>query len=122
MNGIENEPFVNLRLLKQRNLWAGSLVTFGMGFALFSSVYLLPLYLQSVQGYNAYQTGLTMLWIGLPQLLIFPVVPLLMKKVDLRVLVCFRGARLRLELFHEHRDVAGFMPARSSSGRTLFAR
>jgi DHA2 family multidrug resistance protein len=68
-------PFVNLRLLRYRNLWAGSIVTFGMGFALYGSVYLLPLYLQSVQGYDAYQTGLTMLWIGLSQLLIFPFVP-----------------------------------------------
>jgi DHA2 family multidrug resistance protein len=84
-----DEPFVKLRLLHHRNLWAGSLVTFGMGFALYSSVYLLPLYLQSVQGYDAYQTGTTMLWIGLPQLLIFPFVPWLMKKFDLRVLVCF---------------------------------
>ncbi|MGI8890445.1 MAG: DHA2 family efflux MFS transporter permease subunit [Chthoniobacterales bacterium] len=83
------KPFVNLRLLHHRNLWAGSIVTFGMGFALYSSVYLLPLYLQSVQGYNAYQTGTTLLWIGLPQLVIFPFVPLLMKKFDLRVLVCF---------------------------------
>jgi DHA2 family multidrug resistance protein len=82
-------PFVNLRLLRYRNLWAGSVVTFGMGFALYGSVYLLPLYLQSVQGYDAYQTGLTMLWIGLPQLLIFPFVPFLMKKFDLRTLVCF---------------------------------
>ncbi|HEY1581996.1 MAG TPA: DHA2 family efflux MFS transporter permease subunit [Chthoniobacterales bacterium] len=84
-----DEPFVNLRLLHYRNLWAGSVVTFGMGFALYSSVYLLPLYLQSVQGYNAYQTGLTLIWIGLPQLLIFPFVPILMKKFDLRLLVCF---------------------------------
>ncbi len=83
------EPFVNLRLLHHRNLWAGSVVTFGMGFALYSSVYLLPLYLQSVQGYDAFQTGKTMLWIGLPQLLIFPFVPFLMKKFDLRLLVCF---------------------------------
>jgi DHA2 family multidrug resistance protein len=84
-----DKPFVNLRLLRYRNLWAGSIVTFGMGFALYGSVYLLPLYLQSVQGYDAYQTGLTMIWIGLPQLLIFPAVPQLMRKFDLRALVCF---------------------------------
>jgi hypothetical protein len=31
--------FQNLRLLHQRNLWTGSVVTFGMGFALYRSVY-----------------------------------------------------------------------------------
>lgn len=80
-------PLVNLRLLKYRNLWAGSLVTFAMGLGLYGSTYILPFYLQSVQGYDALQTGETMLWIGLPQLLIFPVVPWLMKRVDLRILV-----------------------------------
>ncbi len=84
-----DEPFVNLRLLRDRNLWAGSVVIFGMGFALYGSVYLLPLYLQSVQGYDALQTGKVMLWIGLPQLLIFPIIPQLMKRFDLRLLVCF---------------------------------
>ncbi len=87
-----DEPFVNLRLLRDRNLWAGSVVIFGMGFALYGSVYLLPLYLQSVQGYDALQTGKTMLWIGLPQLFIFPIIPQLMKRFDLRVLVCFGAA------------------------------
>src|SRR5258708_26549800 len=30
-----------------------------------------------------------MIWVGLPQLLIFPLVPRLMKRFDLRALVCF---------------------------------
>ena len=82
-----DSPLVNIRLLRYRNLWAGSLVTFAMGLGLYGSTYILPFYLQSVQGYDAFQTGETMLWIGLPQLAIFPVVPWLMKRFDLRVLV-----------------------------------
>jgi hypothetical protein len=46
--------------------------------ALYGSVYLLPQYLTIVQGYSAFQTGLAMVWIGLPQLVIFPFVPKLM--------------------------------------------
>src|SRR5262245_41532343 len=30
-----------------------------------------------------------MIWVGLPQLLVFPFVPRLMRRFDLRVLVCF---------------------------------
>jgi DHA2 family multidrug resistance protein len=52
-------------------------------------VYLLPLYLGEVQGYSPLQIGETLIWVGLPQLLIFPVLPILMKKVDVRILVSF---------------------------------
>jgi DHA2 family multidrug resistance protein len=56
---------------------------------LYGTVYLLPQYLTIVQGYDAFQTGQAMIWVGLPQLLIFPFVPRLMKRFDLRALVCF---------------------------------
>lgn len=39
------DPFANLRLLRYRNLWVGSVVTSGMDFALYGSGYLLLLYL-----------------------------------------------------------------------------
>ena len=84
-----DKPFVNLRLLGTRNLGFATSVNFIMGFALYGTVYLLPQYLTITQGYDAYQTGETMIWVGLPQLLIFPLVPRLMKRFDLRGLVCF---------------------------------
>ncbi len=82
------KPFVNLRLITQRTLGLSCLVNFTLGLALYGSVYLLPQYLEQVQSYSAYQTGQAMIWIGLPQLLIFPFVPLLMKRFDLRLMVC----------------------------------
>jgi DHA2 family multidrug resistance protein len=83
------KPFVNLRLLAQRNLGIASAANFFLGSALYGTVYLLPQYLTIVQGYDAFQTGGAMMWVGLPQLLIFPFVPRLMKRFDLRALVCF---------------------------------
>jgi DHA2 family multidrug resistance protein len=85
----QKKPFVNLRLVASRNLGIASATNFGLGLALYGSVYLLPQYLFIVQGYDALQTGQTMIWVGLPQLLIFPFVPRLMKRLDLRALVCF---------------------------------
>jgi len=84
-----DEPFVNLRLIGTRNLGIACAVNCILGLALYGSVYLLPQYLTIAQGYNAFQTGKTMIWVGLPQLLIFPFVPRLMKRFDLRALVCF---------------------------------
>src|SRR4051812_48099857 len=78
------KPLVNLRLLKRRNFAVGVVVNMLVGFALFGSVYILPQYLGQVQRYNAEQTGNVLAWTGLPQLLLIPLVPLLMKRFDAR--------------------------------------
>ena len=87
-------PLVDLRLLARRNFAAGSLAMFLFGIALFGSLFLLPVYLARVQGYNAAQIGLVVAWTALPQLLTIPLVPLLLKRVDARWL-----AGLGLALF-----------------------
>lgn len=47
------------------------------------------LYLGEIQGYSPLQIGQTLIWVGLPQFLIFPFLPMLMKKFDQRLLVCW---------------------------------
>ncbi len=78
------KPLVNLRLLKQRNFAVGTFANTLVGFALFGAVYLLPQYLGQVQRYNAEQIGFVLAWTGIPQLLIIPLVPMLMKRFDAR--------------------------------------
>ena len=80
-------PLLNLRLLKRRNFGLGSLASVIMGMALYGSVYLLPVYLSQTQGYNAEQVGMVLAWTGLPQLVLIPFVPFLMRHVDTRLLV-----------------------------------
>jgi DHA2 family multidrug resistance protein len=79
-------PLVQLRLLKQRNFGVGVLVNVLVGVALFGTVYILPQYLGQVQRYNAEQIGYVLAWTGLPQLAIIPLVPLLMKRFDARLI------------------------------------
>jgi MFS transporter, DHA2 family, multidrug resistance protein len=81
------EPLVNFRLLAQRNFGLGTLANFMLGGALYGSAYLLPQYLANAQGFDAQQIGAVMAWTGLPQLLIIPLVPLLMRRIDGRLLV-----------------------------------
>jgi DHA2 family multidrug resistance protein len=83
------KPLLNLRLLLRRNFGFGSFANLLLGSALYGSVFVLPLYLSQVQGYNAEQIGEVLAWVGLPQLVLIPLVPRLMKKVDARVLVAF---------------------------------
>jgi DHA2 family multidrug resistance protein len=64
----DDRPFINLRLFA-------------------NPAYLIPSYLAQVQGYNAQQIGEVVMWSGIPQLFLLPVMPLLMKRVDPRLLV-----------------------------------
>ncbi len=84
---IAAEPVVNFRLLGRRNFGLGTLGNFLLGFALYASAYLLPQYLSTTQGFDAEQSGEVMAWTGLPQLLVIPLVPLLMKRISARLLV-----------------------------------
>jgi DHA2 family multidrug resistance protein len=83
------EPLIQLRLLGRRNFGLGTLGNFLLGFALYGSAYLLPQYLAVAQGFDSEQIGQVMAWTGLPQLVIIPFVPMLMRRVDPRFLVGF---------------------------------
>ena len=48
--------------------------------------HVLPLYLAQIQGYNAMQIGEVIMWMGIPQLFLIPLVPKLMKLVSPRLL------------------------------------
>jgi len=81
------KPLLNLRLLFRRNFGFGVLANFLLGTALYGSVYILPVYLSRVQGYNAEQIGAVLAWTGLPQLVLIPLVPQLMKRFDPRLII-----------------------------------
>jgi MFS transporter, DHA2 family, multidrug resistance protein len=80
-------PLLNLRLLRRRNFGLGSVANVILGMALYGSVYLLPNYLSQMQGYNSQQVGEVLAWTGLPQLVLIPFVPRLMRRFDARLLV-----------------------------------
>ena len=101
------EPLLNLRLLARRNFGLGVLSTFLLGAAMYGSVFVLPVYLARMQGYNAEQIGHVLAWTGLPQLLVIPLVPRLMQRVDARWVIatgfglfslsCFMNTGLTLD-------------------------
>src|ERR1700726_1330941 len=82
-----NKPLLNLRLLARRNFGFGILANFLLGIALYGSVFILPVYLSRIQGYNAEQIGMVLAWTGLPQLALIPLVPRLMKRFDPRLVI-----------------------------------
>lgn len=81
------KPLLNLRILLRRNFGFGVLANFLLGVALYGSVFVLPVYLSRIQGYNSEQIGLVLAWTGLPQLVLIPLVPRLMKRFDPRIVI-----------------------------------
>ncbi|WP_162493013.1 MDR family MFS transporter [Pseudomonas sp. BMS12] len=77
-----DNPLINLRILRERNFGLTSISSVGLGLGLYGSIYLLPLYLAQIQNYNALQIGEVIMWMGIPQLFLIPLVPKLMKVIS----------------------------------------
>lgn len=122
-----DEPFINLRLLANRNFALGSVVSLAFGFAMYGVTYLLPVYLAQVQGYNAQQIGWTIMWSGAPQLLMMPLAAVLLRKFDARILLtlglalfggsCFVNSAMTNLTAHEQLKLAQLLRA---AGMPLF--
>ncbi|MBP6731595.1 MAG: DHA2 family efflux MFS transporter permease subunit [Chitinophagales bacterium] len=70
----QEEPVVNIRLLKDPNLTLTTLLTFVSGFALFTSVFVYPLLLQRVLGYTPTMVGMSLLPSALASIVVMPIV------------------------------------------------
>src|ERR1700686_3592034 len=81
-----DRPFINLKLLATRSVGGSGLLMAVFGATAFGTLYLIPVYLGQVQGYNALRIGQVVMWGGFPQLAVFPLMPFLMNRVDPRVL------------------------------------
>ena len=81
------EPVVDLHLFKERNYASGTTIMFFFGFVLYGSIMLLPLFLQTLMGYDATTSGWALAYGGIGSLLIMPVVGRLTTVLDSRILV-----------------------------------
>ncbi|MDA8174280.1 MAG: DHA2 family efflux MFS transporter permease subunit, partial [Nitrospiraceae bacterium] len=81
------EPIVRLSVFKDRNFAVGTLLITLVGVALYSAITLIPLFLQTLLGYPALQSGLAVSPRGAGALLAMPFVGYLTGKVDFRKLI-----------------------------------
>jgi DHA2 family multidrug resistance protein len=81
------DPLVELRAFVNLNFAAGSLFSLVLGLGLYGSVYLVPLFLGRVRGYNSLQIGETMFVTGLAMFVSAPIAGTLARKMDLRVML-----------------------------------
>ncbi|MEY4738378.1 MAG: hypothetical protein RL302_2697 [Pseudomonadota bacterium] len=82
-------PVVELKLLKLRNFWTGT-VAMAVAYSLFmGNLVLLPLWLQQFMGYTSTQAGMLMAPVGLFAIILSPVVGKNIQKFDPRALTTF---------------------------------
>jgi len=80
-------PVVQLSVFKNRSYSTGVFLMTVLGFVLYGSTVLLPLWLQTLMGYSALEAGLALLPRGLGSFLFMPIVGMLMSKVEPRKLL-----------------------------------
>jgi MFS transporter, DHA2 family, multidrug resistance protein len=80
-------PIVNLRLFKNVSFSAGNLIMFAVGFCLYSSIMLIPLFLQTLMGYNATMAGMVLAPGGVATLICMPFVGAAIQHYDGRKVV-----------------------------------
>src|SRR5580658_6030569 len=83
------KPAVNLRVLKNRSLATGTSIGAVLGAVLFSTLFLLPIYMQEFLGYDAMQTGLALMPRSLVMLVTIPIVGALYNKPSPRLVIAF---------------------------------
>ncbi len=80
-------PIVDLRVFRIRTYATGVFMMTVLGFVLYGSTVLLPIWLQTLMGYPALESGLAMLPRGMGSFLFMPIVGVLMGKVEPRKLL-----------------------------------
>ncbi|MGN6247915.1 MAG: DHA2 family efflux MFS transporter permease subunit [Ginsengibacter sp.] len=77
---VYKHPIVELGVLKDRNLSIGSILSFVLGFGLFGSTFIIPLYTQTIMGWTAFQAGMLMIPSTVFTALMMPLVGKLMER------------------------------------------
>lgn len=73
-------PIVELRVLRNGNLRIGTVMSFILGFGLYGSTFIIPLYTQSLLGWTAFESGMLMIPATLATAFMMPIVGRLISK------------------------------------------
>jgi DHA2 family multidrug resistance protein len=96
----QKDPIVDLHLFRDRTFGVSNLLMFMLGFALLGSTLLLPLFMQTMLGYTAQQSGFALMPGGFLIMLLLPLVGFLLSRYPPRWLLVFGLVVLSASLFH----------------------
>jgi len=94
-----HRPILDLTMFRNRTFGVSTVLMFVLGFALFGTTVLIPLFVQQMMGYTAEQAGLVISPGGLAILVLMPLVGFLVGRVDNRYLIVIGFATLSAALY-----------------------
>lgn len=81
------DPMLDLRLFRDRVFSVATSLRFIMGMGYYFSIFLLPLFTQSILGWDATQAGIILMPAGLAMAVLMPIAGILVDKIGARVLI-----------------------------------
>lgn len=98
-------PIIDVRMFKSFNFASSSLMMFMLGILLFSSLVLMPQFLQTLLGYTSELAGLALSAGGLVLLLEMPIVGQLTTRIQARRLIAFGWLALAIGMFYSTKRI-----------------
>jgi DHA2 family multidrug resistance protein len=102
---FQKSPIIDVRLFKAFNFASANVMMFMLGILLFSSLVLMPQFLQSLLGYTSELAGLALSAGGLILLFEMPVIGQLTRKIHARRLIAFGWLALSVAMFYSTRRI-----------------
>ncbi len=96
----QQNPILDVRLFGQRSFAVAALMMFVLGFGLYGTTVLLPLYVQQLLGYSAETAGMVLSPGGIATICAMPLVGFLISRVQARWLTAFGFAISAVAMFH----------------------
>jgi DHA2 family multidrug resistance protein len=97
---FKKNPIIEVQLFRNLNFLGANLMMFILGIMLFSSLVMMPLFLQTLLGYTSESAGLVLSGGGLLLLFLMPVVGTLASKVQARYLIAFGWLTLSIGMLY----------------------
>jgi len=97
---FRKDPVIDVRLFKRFNYLSANLMMFTLGILLFSSLVLMPQFLQTLLGYTAELAGLVLSGGAVVLLIALPIVGTLTTKVQARYIIAFGWLCLAISMYY----------------------
>jgi len=97
---FHKDPIIDVRMFRNLNFLTANVIMFMLGVVLFSSLVLLPQFLQTLMGYSATAAGIVLSTSGLVLLLEMPVVGQLTTRVPAKYLVSFGWLLIAIGMYY----------------------
>src|SRR6202167_4937112 len=101
----QKAPIIDVRMFKSFNFASASLMMFTLGILLFSSLVLMPQFLQTLLGYTSQLAGLALSAGGLVLLFEMPIMGQLTTKIQARYLIAFGWLALSIAMFYSTKRI-----------------